>query len=258
MHVRRSTAVATTVAALLVLTAWPAWAHAGFDIRQLGAGTTERFELRVPIETESPNSTIDVLVPIGWTVDVCPGAVGWSCEITPRDNGDTVLNMAAEDDAAGEVEFFTIEMTAPDEQGTYSFPVVQIDADGAEAAWIGEAGSERPAPTIQVGDDDTPVERDSELPSTHDELTPAVPSESEPPSENASDPASGEPTVAASSSEPASPSEAETSAEPAASDSEPDTVTAADEDEGLSPIVWAVIVLVVVGIVGAAIAARRR
>lgn len=127
--------------------------------------------LRVPIEIDSTNALIDVLVPSGWSIVDCPAAAGWTCETTERDDGATVVNLATGDEGSGEEERFELTMTAPLEQGTYTFPVVQTYADGTESAWIGEPGGDRPAPRIQVGDDATPIERETELP-THDDAQP--------------------------------------------------------------------------------------
>lgn len=215
-------------ALLLVLAATPAWAHAGFDVRQVPAGETFDVELRVPIERDAGNEFVDALFPSGWEVLACDGAEGWSCDTVVEDDGDTVVNLARDSDDASTVERFALTLAAPTDQGTYAFPVVQGYDDGTEAAWIGEPDTDRPAPTVQVGDDATPIERSTELP-RHGDPADAV-------DEPADEGTDGEPDDASpSDTEPtadvASPSEEEAASEPA-SDAAAASDDAASDDEG--------------------------
>ncbi len=245
MGARRSVAPVLLALLLVALAATPAWAHASFDVRQLPAGGSETVELRVPVEIDAGNEFVDVLVPAGWTVDDCTGASGWSCATAPRDDDTTVVNLAREDGGAGDVELFTLGLTAPDAQGEYAFPVVQTYDDGSEAAWIGEPGGDRPAPVIQVGDDDTPVERSTELP-THGEEEPTAVAAS-PTDAGGGDPddPTEEPTT--------------TAPTPTAEPTPTPTVTAAAEEDGggVPTVVWVVGGLVLVGGLAAALSRRR-
>ena len=97
MTVRRWRASAVLASLLVVAVQAPALAHANFDVRAVPAGASETFVLRVPIETDSTNAFVDVLVPAGWTVDACEGAPGWQCESSGRDDGATVVNLSTDD-----------------------------------------------------------------------------------------------------------------------------------------------------------------
>lgn len=247
---RRAPLVAATVTALLVATAVPALAHAGFDLQQLPVDSTETVELRVPIEIDAANAFVDVLVPEGWSVDRCDGAPGWSCATSERDDATTIVNLAVDDPTAGTTERFTLTMTAPPTPGTYAFPVVQTYDDGTEAAWIGEPGGDRPAPTIQVGDDATPVERTTELPTHGDADDTATVTDGGSGTEAASDPPST--------------GDASPSASPATATDEPPTVAEGEGDDGAVPsedassTPWAVVVLLAVAAVVAGVAVTRR
>lgn len=251
MGARRSVPPVLLALLLVALAATPAWAHASFDVRQLPAGATETFELRVPVEVDAGNEFVDVLVPAGWGVDDCVGATGWSCDTVARDDDATVVNLAREDDGAGDVELFVMALTAPSSQGAYAFPVVQTYDDGREAAWIGEPGGDRPAPVIQVGDDDTPVERSTELP-THgdDEPTPTAAAAS-PTDAPTSDEAT--PTPTSSPTDESSPPD-----EPSPTESVTAVAASAEDDGGVPTVVWVLGAVAVVGVIAAVVVARRR
>lgn len=154
------TTATTCLLTLLVLVALPgtAFAHASFDLRQVPAGSAQDLELRVPLERDADNDLVEVLVPAGFAVTACPGAVGWSCEQAETVDGDTVVTLRRGPDGAGDTERFALAVTAPTVEGVYAFPTIQTYDDGEEAAWIGEEGSDQPAPRIQVGDETAPVE----------------------------------------------------------------------------------------------------
>lgn len=261
-------------AGLVVATAAPALAHASFDVRQVPAGESVSVTLRVPIETDARNAFVDVLVPEGWSLASCEGADGWDCESPRRNDGSQVVNLAATGEGAGAVEQFAMTLVAPSVQGVYSFPVVQTYDDESEVAWIGDPGTDRPAPRIQVGDDTTPVERSSELP-THgedDELQPR---------DDASDPAADagagdDPQGASPTPDPSGQdtptdtdepdtAEPEESMEPSTDDADQSSVEESPSDtdddatdgDGVDLLPWLLGALVVLGLVAAVVVQRR-
>jgi uncharacterized protein YcnI len=190
--VRRLLPTTLLTLTLVLLVAVPAFAHASFDIKQVASSTTESYSLRVPLEREAGNTTIAVLVPAGWTVVSCDAADGWSCLWDAEADAATTVSMTRQDDEMGATERFAMELTAPAEAGVYSFPVVQEYDDGTEAAWIEEPGEDHPAPRIQVGDSDAPIERDETLPehTGTDTDTAATPPNPDPTPDGASQPPS--------------------------------------------------------------------
>lgn len=173
--VTRAVAAAAVAVVVLVLLPSVALAHASFDVRQLPASSSQELVLRVPLERDAANDLVEVLVPGAFTVDTCDGAEGWSCQQDTTADGDTVLAFERAPDGPGGTERFALTVTAPDQEGVYAFPTIQTYDDGQEVAWIGEPGSARPAPRIQVGDETTPVEFSGDA-SPHTELADDEPS----------------------------------------------------------------------------------
>lgn len=238
---RRLLVVVAVTGALLVLLPGTALAHASFDVRQVPASSTQDLVLRIPLEREAANDLVEVLVPGAFMVDACDGAEGWSCRQDETSDGDTVLTLERAPDGPGDTELFALTVTAPTAEGVYAFPTIQTYDDGEEASWIGAAGSDQPAPRIQVGDETTEVEFSGDA-TPHTELAPddANPSPTPTPSEEAS--SSPSPTD-----DPPSP----TAAPDAAAGDE-------DGDGGLSPALVAAIVAAVGIAVGVALTRGRR
>lgn len=200
----RPLAVVAVALAVLVLVPGVALAHASFDVRQLPAASTQELVLRVPLERDAANDLVEVLVPGTFTVDTCAGAEGWSCRQDTTADGDTVLTLERAPDGPGDTERFTMTVTAPAEEGVYAFPTIQTYDDGEEAAWIGDPGSDRPAPRLQVGDETAPVEFSGDA-TPHTELADDEPAAAPTPTPDAeaspnatpSEAVTAEPTVAA-------------------------------------------------------------
>lgn len=246
---------------LLLVTALPAWAHAGFDVREVPASGSLDVELRVPIEIEAGNEFVDVLAPAGWTVDACTPPAGWDCSSEVRDDGATVVNIERTADGDPATELFALSMTAPAEQGSYAFPVVQTYDDGTEAAWIGEPGGDRPAPVIQVGDDATPVERSSELPShAEDDELGAAPADDESGSDagTADDEPTEDATADEATTDDGSVTEEASAAPSEAADDDLAVDDAVAEDDGSLLPVLLVVAVVLAVVVGVVLANRRR
>lgn len=237
---RIGTTVSLTLAVLVVLPS-AALAHASFDVSQLSAGASQQLVLRVPLEREAANDRVEVLVPGAFTVDACDGAEGWGCQQEATADGNTVLAFERAPEGPGDTQQFALTVTAPQEEGVYPFPTIQTYDDGQEAAWIGEPGSDHPAPRIQVGDETAEVESSGDA-APHTEPT-------------------DEPTAAPSATADAesSPGEAVTD-EPTAAATAPPDGDDGDGAEGLGGAVLAIAVAVVVAVVAAVtvIVLRRR
>jgi uncharacterized protein YcnI len=243
MRTRVTIALATV--ALLVLLPGTALAHASFDIRQLPAGTTQELTLRVPLERTAANDLVEVLVPGAFVVGDCPAADGWDCAQDETAEGDTVLTLARGPDGDGGTERFRVVVTAPTTEGVYAFPTIQTYDDGVEAAWIGEPGSDQPAPRLQVGDATTEVEFSGEA-TPHTDLAPdgtaAAPTPTAAPTSGPDD--AGGADDAASQDETASPGEP-------ARISEPDDASTTDDDGPSAGVIAAGVFLAAVALAGA-------
>lgn len=229
--------LATLTLVLLALLPGTALAHATFDVRQLPADNTQELVLRVPLERDAVNDRVEVQVPRTWVVEDCAGAEGWSCEQSQTTQGDTVLTLERAPDGPGDTERFELTVTAPQEEGVYSFPAIQTYDDGEEVAWIGEPDGDRPAPRIQVGDETARVEFSDEA-TPHDE--PVIDDPSPAPTPTAEEPA-------------ASPSPTGAAGDPAA-----DADDAGDGAGGLPVAAIVAAAVVVVALAALAVARTRR
>ena len=228
---------------VLVLCATPAFAHATFDVTQAPASSTQDFSLRVPLERDAVNDLVEVLVPGVFEVTACDGTEGWDCQQDTTQDGDTVVTLTRQPDGPGDAEQFALTMTAPTDEGVYTFPTIQTYDDGEEVAWINDPGTDRPAPRIQVGDETTEVEYAGDA-SPHTDLATEEPTDDPTPVETATDEPTDEPTA---NDEPADDEPAE---ETTASDEE---IAGEAQD---TPWLFIVVGIIVVG-AGAGFALRR-
>jgi uncharacterized protein YcnI len=139
----------TALAALLV-PATAARAHASLP-PALEVGTTSTIPLDVPHERDSHNVEVAIRIPAGWQVLApCIAQETWSC-VLGTDSGFQTVTWTKDPGAAlADDETFRMRIRAASSVGTYSFPTVQVYEDGTEAAWIGPASSEEPAPVIRT------------------------------------------------------------------------------------------------------------
>lgn len=238
---------------LLVLLPGVALAHASFDVSQLPADATQDLVLRVPLERDAANDLVEVLVPGAFMVTACPGTRGWSCDQAATAEGDTVVTLTRDADGPGDADRFALTVTAPTEEGVYAFPTIQTYDDGVEAAWIGEAGSDQPAPRIQVGDETAAVEFSGDA-TPHTDLAPEE------------DGAGASPSPSAEPSAPASPAADEPAADEPPAQATPEAAPTGDAlgteragDEGAGPSATLLTVgLVLVAVAAAVVALRRR
>lgn len=243
-----TTALATVV--LLLVVPGIALAHASFDVQQLPAGSTQDLVLRVPLERDAVNDLVEVLVPGAFTIEDCAGAEGWSCSQAATSDGDTVVSLERSPDGPGNTERFALTVTAPAEEGVYAFPTIQTYDDGEEAAWIGEAGSDRPAPRLQVGDETAPVEFSGDA-TPHTGLAEATPSPAR--ATTAEDPATEDPSP-----EPNDAPTVQPTTAPAGEDSGGGSSEAAVGGAALATVAVVVVAIVAAAVAAAVVLRRRR
>lgn len=139
----RTLTVAALTGAVLLLAA-PAFAHVGVEVDNARPGATATYTVSVPNESETATTDrIEVQIPEGVQVqDVRPGR-GWTMRV---DDGVLVIEGGTID--PGEERDFRFTATNPAEQGEVAFPAIQLYSDGEEVRWVGEEGSDKPAPTV--------------------------------------------------------------------------------------------------------------
>lgn len=144
MSFRRRASVVASVAVALLFVAAPAWAHVGIEIDDARPGATATYTVSVPNESDAATTDrIEIEIPAGVEVhDFRPGP-GWTMEV---DDGVLVIQGGSID--PGEEREFRFTATNPMEQGEVAFPAIQTYSDGEEVRWVGEEGSDNPAPTV--------------------------------------------------------------------------------------------------------------
>lgn len=187
-------------AALLVLLATPAGAHAALTTASSPAGAVADLQMRVPEERDGDATTaVAIQVPAGFSGVACGTKAAFACAVTT--DGDASVVTYTRDPAGSAVadDLYPLVAQAPAELGTYPLPTVQTYASGTVVRWIGDGGDE-PAPELEVTADAHASQDASPSPAA--EVTPISGGESQvlPPS-----PEPAEPTPAAASEAVASP-----------------------------------------------------
>lgn len=166
----RSPLILMTSLALLVVTALPAWAHAGFVQSSVPADSAQELQLRVPGErTTTYTVRIETLVPADFDVTDCAAPAQFSCAVTDAANGAHVVTWERPSSGGVPVDsglVYGFDVRTPSSTGVYDFPTVQTYSDGEEAPWIGEQGSDHPAPQLEVTGEGTEAEEDQGGPDT--------------------------------------------------------------------------------------------
>jgi uncharacterized protein YcnI len=142
--VRRATVF--VVAALGLVVAAQAGAHAEIGPEEVPAGSVSTFVLSVEGEEAVPTTQVAMQVPRGVS-NVRPSpASGWQVNRSGR-----VVTWTGGSIQQGESFKFEISARFPNAPGrTLVFPVVQTYANGTVVRWIGTQASETPAPRISL------------------------------------------------------------------------------------------------------------
>ena len=162
----RTCTTALLAAALLLLTALPASAHATFEPAEVDLGATVDVSLLVTNERGDIRTVrVEMLVPVGWVVETCGSPTGWTCATTERPDGGTVLDWGVDGPDAEQDAPFELTLVVPaDAPAVVPFPTVQTYEDGEESAWVDE-GEPSPAPTLAVRGGAAPAPEPTDAPS---------------------------------------------------------------------------------------------
>lgn len=134
------------VAALGLVVAVQAGAHAEIGPEQVPAGSVSTFALSVEGEEASPTTKVALQLPRGVTNAKPAPTPGWKAK-----RGGRVITWTGGRIPEGERAKFEISAKFPNTPGkTLVFPVVQTYRDGTVVRWIGTRASETPAPRIEL------------------------------------------------------------------------------------------------------------
>ena len=150
----RQALVAAAAAALALVLADAAFAHAIMSPPVAKAKVAQQFTLSVPTEEEgATTTTIELTVPSGFSIDSFEAEPGWKRAEQATGSGETKTiqkvtwsggNVPTDEDAV-----FRFNGSA-DSSKTYTFKVRQTYSNGKVVDWTGSESSDTPAPTIET------------------------------------------------------------------------------------------------------------
>jgi uncharacterized protein YcnI len=142
----RTAVIAAATAAIGLVLAPAAGAHAEITPEKVPAGSASTFVLSVEGEEDAPTVKVAMQLPAGMA-NVKPAPVrGWQANRAGR-----VITWTGGTIRQGDFGKFEITAQFPDSPGkTLTFPTVQTYSGGTIVRWIGAPGSATPAPTITL------------------------------------------------------------------------------------------------------------
>ena len=153
--VRRWTIAAGVVAAVALVVAAAASAHAIMSPAVAKANALQQFTLSVPIEKEGLTTTKDELdVPPSFAIDSFePPPAGWTQQTQSKGSGEEAVvqqvTWSGGHTPTGQDSVFRVNASIP-KSGTVTFLVRQTYSDGSVVDWNGPESSDTPAPTVEA------------------------------------------------------------------------------------------------------------
>lgn len=138
--------VALASLAMLVVLASGALAHVTVEADNPAPGAFTKYTVRVPNESDTAaTAAIEVQFPDGFEPDLVKPVAAWDITIA-----DGVLTVEAGRIPPGQFQEFEFTARNPETATVLTFPVVQTYDDGEEARWVGEPGTDSPAPQVEI------------------------------------------------------------------------------------------------------------
>ncbi len=108
--------------------------------------------MHVPNERDASNFNVAVAtqLPEGWTGVSCEEKPTWTCEIATVSDRVEIHFTKDAGAAAAEDEIFEFTLHSSATVGAVTFPTLQTYDTGEEVGWVGDPGSENPAPTLEI------------------------------------------------------------------------------------------------------------
>ena len=150
----RQALVAAAAAALALVLADAAFAHAIVSPPVAKAKVAQQFTLSVPTEEEgATTTTIELTVPSGFSIDSFEAEPGWKRaeQSTGTGEGKTIQKVIWSGGKVPTDEDAVFRFNGSmDSSKTYTFKVRQTYSNGKLVDWAGSESSDTPAPTIQA------------------------------------------------------------------------------------------------------------
>jgi uncharacterized protein YcnI len=150
----RKAVVAAAAAALALVLADAAFAHAIVSPPVAKAKVAQQFTLSVPTEEEGAmTTTIELTVPGGFSIDSFEAEPGWKRaeQSTGSGEGKTIQKVTWSGGKAPTDEDAVFRFNGSmDSSKTFTFKVRQTYSNGKVVDWTGSESSDTPAPTVQA------------------------------------------------------------------------------------------------------------
>jgi uncharacterized protein YcnI len=150
----RQALVAATAAALALVLADAAFAHAIMSPPVAKAKVAQQFTLSVPTEEEgATTTTIELTVPSGFSIDSFEAEPGWTRAEQATGSGEekTIQQVTWSGGKVPTDEDAVFRFNGSmDSSKTYTFKVRQTYSNGKVVDWTGSESSDTPAPTIEA------------------------------------------------------------------------------------------------------------
>ena len=153
--VRRWTIATGFVAAVALVVAAAASAHAIMSPAVAKANALQQFTLSVPTEKEGLTTTkVELTVPPSFEIDSFePPPAGWTQQTQSKGSGEEAVvqqvTWSGGHTATGQDSVFRFNASIP-KSGTVTFLVRQTYSDGSVVDWNGPESSDTPAPTVEA------------------------------------------------------------------------------------------------------------
>ena len=153
--VRRWTIAAGVVAAVALVVAAAASAHAIMSPAVAKANALQQFTLSVPTEKEGLTTTkVELTVPPSFAIDSFePPPAGWTQQTQSKGSGEEAVvqqvTWSGGHTPTGQDSVFRVNASIP-KSGTVTFLVRQTYSDGSVVDWNGPESSDTPAPTVEA------------------------------------------------------------------------------------------------------------
>jgi uncharacterized protein len=141
------------VAGALLAAAAPAAAHVTLNPREAEAGAFVKFDVRVPNERDDANTTkVEIQLPPGFDTLSYQPVAGWTTKVVGSEPVRRVSWTATGSGVKpGQFVEFPISVQVPEEAtGALTFKALQTYSGGEVVRWIGDEGSDSPAPAVEV------------------------------------------------------------------------------------------------------------
>ena len=163
-----------------LITAAPAFAHVGVDADNTRPGAKATVKVHVPNESETADTTkVEIRLPEGFEFVRGASRGGWA--ISAQDG---IVTIEGGTIGPGDERDFTLVLLNAPTAGEYTFPAIQTYSDGERVRWIGEAGSDKPAPDLALKGKPVKAPADEAVAEETTSPEAPAPSESAPPTES--------------------------------------------------------------------------